>query len=596
MEKYMQSNKKNILLISLGYNDGSNLEEETCFVQLGILYLATVLKNNGYSPDVIFSDYPDVSSIIERIKKENICLTGFYTTTENIYRSIKCGKILKEAFPEMKIILGGPHATVMDEKILEKEETVDLIVRHEGEEAIIELAKFYISNEGSLKDIKGLTYREDSKIIKNSDRPFIKELDKLPIPDRDLLEEPIKSFAKIFPRIITGRGCPFQCAFCAQGMAGNKYRMRSAENVLKEVDYLLSRGPVRYIRFLDDTFIVNPGRTRKICRGLREKSEEGKNFMWFAEGRVDVLSKHPRIIYEMSLAGLANIQIGVECAHQSTLDLYKKNIKLEEVEKVVRICADALIPSISINFILGGPFETDEIYKKNMDFIKKLIKIAPGRVNITSSLLVPFPGTMIKKEPEKFGLRIIDSDCITGMTNETCFCETEELDKYELTNIKRNFLRDVRKIMIEASKDVPFHIVSQNFSMKFYGIITPWHLLFLDDIGVKRYFNLKLHSGYFSIDEVPEKILPDFYATRTYPLNYNEEKLVTLEKIYGTEVLHSVTGKLYELSSGKRKVKNIVKIMQKEFFKDMTLEETHKEIIKHYRALEKLQAIIFSKV
>ena len=593
----MQSHKekKELFLIALGYSDGAHLEKETCFIQMGLLYLATMLKDKGYSTKVIFRDYPDVDLMIEEIKEQNPGILGFYTTTENIFRTLKCAKILKKAFPSIIIILGGPHGSIMDKEILGKEKAIDLIVRKEGEITLSEIVSFYFAGKGRLEDIKGITYRKEDEIIQNPDREFIEELDSLPIPDRDFLEEPIRTFDILYPRIITGRGCPFKCAFCYEGF-GNKYRMRGPENVLEEVDYLLKRGTVRYIRFLDDTFTVNPGRTMKICKGLRERSEDGKKFVWFAEGRVDVLSRNPRLIYEMSLSGLANIQLGVECADEHILELYQKNITLAQIEKVVSICNDALIPSISINFILGGPFESHDIYEKNLNFIRKLMALAPGRLNITSSILVPFPGTAIRKEPEKFGLKIIDPEMITGMTNEACFCESESLNKYDLINMKRAFERDVENIMKGISKEVPYKTISQHFSLQFFGITSPWQYLFSEDTGIKRFFNLKLHSANLSFSEMAENKLADSYPTRTYPLNYNKQNLVIVEKVYGEEELDFPSSRLYELSSGKRTFRDIVALAKENIFRDMSHEEIHRRIRLSYENLEKLHAIIFTAI
>jgi len=443
-------NIQSILLIYTGYSDGIHPEDDVQVIQLGILYLGTVLKQHGYKVKILNTYYPDTEKISQEIKNENINIVGFYTTTENIYRCLRCAGELKSNSPDVLIIMGGPHASIKDIDILEEEKSVDIIIRKEGEYTLLEVVKCYSLLSKNLRNIKGITYRKDNKILRNPDRPLIENLDSIPLPDRDLLSESLRSFDITYPRIITGRGCPFSCAFCYEGFSGSKYRMRSAENVLSEIDYLLKRGNVKYIRFMDDTFTISPLRTLKICRGLRERREKG--FLWFAEGRVDILAKHPDLIYEMSMAGLVNLHIGVECADQKTLDIYKKNITLEQVEKVVKTCCKAQIPLISMNFILGGPVDSKEVYYKNLDFIKKLMKLAPGRLQITSALLIPFPGTKISNHPEKYGLNIIDPLCKTGITNETCYCETEFLNKYELIRMKRNFDMEVDKIIIETSR------------------------------------------------------------------------------------------------------------------------------------------------
>ena len=595
-DKNVDKKLNSIFLISLGYSYGVTFDKSSCYVQLGLLYLGTVLKQKGYKVSLLYSDYPDVEEIIEQIKSRHVAIAGFYTTTENIYRSLKCAGMLKERFPDLIIMMGGPHASVMDKHILETYNHIDIIARGEGENTVIQLAEYYFEGKNAPEHIKGISYRKNNEFCQNSDSPFIDSLDNLPVPDRDLLEEPLRSFDIKFPRIITGRGCPFKCTFCYEGFLGSSYRMRSAEHVLEEVKYLYKRGDISYLRFLDDTFTVNPQRTMKICKGLRDMSEEGTKFVWFAEGRVDVLSRYPRLLYAMSLAGLAVLQIGVECAEQQVLDMYQKNITLEEIEEVVRTCNSALIPSVSINFIIGGPLESRDLYRKNLDFVRKLMKLAPGRLNITSTLLVPFPGTKIMNEPEQFGLNITDNECITGMTNDTCFCENEALNCCEITGIKRDFDREVWKIMAELSRYVPYDMISQNFSLKSSGIETPWAALFSDDTGVRRFYNLKLHKINISFSEAEEDKILNYYPSRTYPLFYNEDNSIVLHKVYGKEILDDTGSRLYELSSGKRTFSEILHIAEEKIFTDRDSSSVYEEVKKFYRLMEKFCAVIFLKI
>ena len=594
--KKFNKKKDSFLFIATGYSDGLNTEEETSFVQLGLLYLGTVLKEHNYRAKIMSTYYPDTDYIKEKIKKENIKIVGFYTTTENIYRSFNCARILKKACPYILIIMGGPHASVMDAAILEKEEYIDLIVRKEGENTIVALAELWFEGTGDLENIKGITYRKNNLIHSAPDAPFIEDLDSLPIPDRDLLEEPLKSFDKIYPRMITGRGCPFECAFCYEGFSGSNYRFRSAENILDEIDYLMKRDNIKYVRFMDDSFTARPSRTYRVCKGLKERAEKGKSFVWFAEGRVDVLAKNPRLIYEMSLAGLVNLHIGVECADEKVLDIYKKNITLEQIETVVSTCAKAEIPVISVNFIIGGPLESEEIYKKNLAFVKKLMNIAPGRIHVTSSILVPFPGTRIRKEPEKFGLNIIDPDCKSGTSNETCFAETENLNKYDLVRYKRNFDREVSKIIIEMADIIPREVIMQHFNLQFCGIKTELLKLLSFDMGIRKFLNLKAHKSYLSLDEIDKKNIFDFCPSVLYPLNYNEDNLIILDKLQGAKFLNPEDTQLYELSSGKMSFKEISDIAKEKIFSEMEEEEVYKKIIDFYRRIDKDYAVIFSRV
>jgi radical SAM superfamily enzyme YgiQ (UPF0313 family) len=131
-DKNVDKDLQTILLISLGYSYGVTFDKSSCYVQLGLLYLGTVLKHRGYKVRLLYSDYPDVDEIIEQIKSRHVAIVGFYTTTENINRSLKCAHMLKEHFPDLIIMMGGPHASVMDKHILETYKHIDVIARGEG--------------------------------------------------------------------------------------------------------------------------------------------------------------------------------------------------------------------------------------------------------------------------------------------------------------------------------------------------------------------------------------------------------------------------------------------------------------------------------
>lgn len=594
--KLLDKQLHSVMLAYFGYSYGVDLSRATRNVQLGILYLGTMLKNDGYKVNILCTDFPWLDDIIEKIRNEHIAIAGFYTITDNIDRCVRCASLLKELFPDLIILMGGPHASVLDKEILKKHNSVDMIVRGEGEYTLLSIARFFYDGSGELKDIKGITYRKNNEICRNDDAPFVSDLDSLPLPDRDLLEEPVRSTDIFYPRIITGRGCPFKCAFCYEGFHGSAYRMRTAGDVLREVDSLIKRGEIGYILFLDDTFSVHPQRTMKICKGLRSMSEEGRKFVWFSEGRVDVLSKYPRLIYAMKLAGLAVIQLGVECADQKILDMYEKHITLEQIEEAIRICVDAKIPSISINFILGGPFESRELYEKNLDFVRKLMKVAPGRLNVSSTLLAPFHGTRIMKEPARFGLKIIDRECKTGITNKTCFCETDYMNEYELTGLRIDFDREVLNIMIDVSKDLTRDIIYEIFSVKYFGVDSQWATLLSYDRGIRRFINLKIHKSYFAIDEVEEDRLSDYYPVRTYPLVYDDNNRVVFYKIYGKEILNDIDSRLYEYSSGKRTFREILNIAKEQLFKELPSEEVYKRVKDFYVTVDKFYGIIFSKI
>jgi len=593
--KLFDKERDGILLFCTGYSGGMVQEIETSFIQIGILSLGTVLKENGYKVKVLITYYPDMDEIKEFIKKEKIKIVGFYTTTENIFRCFNCSRIIKRAFPDIIIIAGGTHVRIMDKDTLEREETIDLIVRREGEVPLLEIVNYYFQGSGSLKDIKGITYRDGKKIKCNPEAPVIENLDTLPLLDRDLLEEPLRSTDRLYPRIVTARGCPFMCAFCYESSSGSKYRRRSIGNILTEVDYLLERGNLKYLRINDDSFTVDPEFVSKLCRGLKERGG-GKKFVWYCEGRFDVLAGMPDLLSEMVESGLANVHTGLECCDQRVLDLYQKGITLEQIEQVVRSCKNAGVPVLTMNIVVGGPLESQDLYKTNLNFVRKIMAIAPGRLMVTTALTIPFPGTRIRNNPEKFGIKIFDYDCRTGLTNETCYAETEFMSKYDLTRYKRNFDREVDKIVMELLTEIPRDLFYKHIKLQTYGVKSNLLHLVSFDKGVKKFFDLKCHKSYLSLDEIDEKGLFAFYPTATYPIDYNSENLVVLDKIFETETLDFTKSRLYEISYGRMSVRDIINFAQNNIFKDLKPEEVKERVLDFYRYMDKIYGVVFSKI
>ena len=158
--------------------------------------------------------------------------------TQTFESALKTASAAKEACPDAKIVMGGPHATFQDKEILRQEKVVDIIVRGEGEETLLELAKQpELENIG---DIKGITYRSGGEIVQTPTRPFIQNLDALPRPDyKQIPIEKYKINGKRILPIISSRGCPFQCSFCvASEMFGRTFRARSEGNVVDEIEWL----------------------------------------------------------------------------------------------------------------------------------------------------------------------------------------------------------------------------------------------------------------------------------------------------------------------------------------------------------------------
>ncbi len=235
----MTTNKSKIALVNTPLLQKAG--HHPLFPPLGLAYMAAVLEQNDFEVKII--DCPVCEMDHEKLKTEldsfQPTIIGIGAMTPIIESALKSAHVAKQVCPDAKVVMGGPHATFADKQILADEKDVDIIVRGEGEETILELAKQQ-SNLQKLGDIKGITFRKDNQIIQSPGRPFIQDLDALPLPAYKYI--PIEKYRitgmKLLP-IISSRGCPFQCSFCvASQMFGAKYRVRSPKNVLDELEWL----------------------------------------------------------------------------------------------------------------------------------------------------------------------------------------------------------------------------------------------------------------------------------------------------------------------------------------------------------------------
>ena len=363
---------------------------------LGICYLSAVLKKENYQVEIIDQAARgfNLQQIVRWIKKQDPDILGFSTLTASgsgISAALTSIEV-KKWNPNIKIVFGNRHVNHNDYRILNKYPQVDICVRDEGEYTFLELVKALERNQ-PLKDIKGLTYRENGKFKRNEQRPLIKDLDSIPLPDRKALKmEYTGSFGglefapKGFTSMVSSRGCPYHCTFC-YGKRSIGFRTRSVENIMKEILHLEREG-YKYINFVDDNFTVSKKRVIKLCRLMQKHKVD---LDWICEGRVNQVSDE--MLREMKRAKCRIIFFGVESANQRILDYYKKGITPAQSIAAVKKTRKAKIPLILGSFIVGAPGETFEEIYNTLKFAQKIDIDFP-----VHSLLGTMPGTDIWDE------------------------------------------------------------------------------------------------------------------------------------------------------------------------------------------------------
>ena len=562
---------------------------------LGLLYVASFLKKRGFLPIYIDTGIKTFSpsSLIEQLKAHDPNIVGFSTDSDNYHIVLRLAYIIKEFKKSTKIILGGPHASHDDLELI-KDRNVDVIVRDEGEYSCAEVADYYIHGKGSLSEIPGITYKKNNKPVKTPSRPPIDDLDQLPFPDYNFL--PNKKNMDL--NIITGRGCPHRCAFCSEGRSGGfKYHFRGAKNILQEVHSLLKLSPKKYLQINDDTFTASPKRVLEICRLFRENFKPGDDLIWFCEGRADDLSRYPEIIEEMVKAGMVRIQIGIESGCQEILNAYKKGITLDQIRITIKECAKARVPSIYGGFIIGGAFETEDTIKRTLKFAEELFDLAPGRFECNSTFLASFPGTEITRNPGKFGIKLLDKEMVTTFSLTHCINETEDLTKDKIIYWKNHFDFQIRSMINQRLSKLPNDIIKKHMELSEKGITTMWYEAVQSKAYPLWYFQTLDYENFRSFGEIDLEELFTWCPTR-FPMQVEMEKgKIVLSGTIKSLKFNQLGTKLYELSSGKLTLEEIIKKIEGSYAG--TLPPRHsfmKQVLDFYKHLDEEKVLLFKRL
>jgi len=379
---------------------------------LGILSLAAVLEEKGVEVDVVPADILGYrwKDIEQRIRKFDPRILGITTTTENRFDSFKLASLAKKINPEIVTVMGGPHVSMAREDTLEQIQDVDIVVIGEGERTVIELAEAVESGR-DLFQVKGLLFRKNGEIVFTGPREKIEDLDSLPYPARHLV--PIEKYNFFIQtkdgqklrgqNIMTSRGCPFNCYFCATPANwGRRMRGHSPERVVEEIEHLIEKYGAEFIWFYDDTFNYNPKRVRQIMDLILRKNLDIK---FCSEFRIDVVDKP--LLEKMTEAGLIWGHFGIEAGNPRVRkEIVRKEFDIEKACDFVRWGKElGFIPNAFLVF--SHHTETWEEAQETIEVMEKLRSINP-ETEFSASILHVYPGTPLEDIARKQG--IIPSD------------------------------------------------------------------------------------------------------------------------------------------------------------------------------------------
>ena len=404
---------------------------------LGIGYIAAVLRDNGIDVNILDASAEDMDfkEFSEEIKNRSPDIISISALTPTINKALETAKTAKEVLPNSIIVMGGYHPTFDFEETL-KNDFVDIVIRGEGEYVLRDLVET-IENNGDLREVRGIVFKEDDNIVLNPNADLIYDLDALPFPAFDLM--PMDKYKLLdmdthMATMITTRGCPMKCSFCSSAaMHGRKMRQRSVDNILAEIDFLREKYDINTIAFMDDTFTLKKSRLMEFCDKLKQKDYE---IMWGCTARVDTLDEE--VLKNMKESGCITVFMGVESVDQNQLDSMDKGITVPKIENAFKMSRKLGIRTIA-SVALGMPGDTKKIMNKTIKFVHKL---KPNYA--IYSLSTPYPGTRFYKESfEKNLIKVKDWSKYTLISPilETADCSLKDLRKMQTKAFIKFYLR-----------------------------------------------------------------------------------------------------------------------------------------------------------
>ncbi|MDD5154978.1 MAG: radical SAM protein [Candidatus Omnitrophica bacterium] len=395
---------------------------------MDLAYMAAVLNKIGAESRI--KDYSMERLGWEEVKRDlsdfmpDVVVIG--VTTPTVYEDLRVCKLAKEINPLVRTIAKGAHFFIFDRQILERFGDLDVVIRGEPEITISELMQAQ-----DYSKVLGITFRRGKEIIRNADRPLLENLDDLPFPARDLLNNRLyitPDTSEPIAFITTGRGCPGQCIFCAAELVGgSSIRSRSVGPVVDEIEECIEKYGIRNFFFSADTFTWHKEWVIRFCAEIIKRNIK---IRWGANSRVDTLDEER--ISQMKRAGCFVIGLGAESASQAMLDKMKKGVTVEQIEKAVGLCEKYGIKSFLI-FVIGLPWETKKTVNDTIRFVKH------SRASfIEVNIAYPLPGTEFYTLARENGL--FSEDSLGGHNYSNPAVKSFYLSTAELKKLRKKIL------------------------------------------------------------------------------------------------------------------------------------------------------------
>lgn len=383
----------NMVLPEGGDSEGVDLQPH-----LGLCSLSAVLREGGrrariwdpkaalYRGQLVADEslYHRASAIILDLEPE---VVGFTALGSSMLFALRVALLLKQARPDLPILLGGPHASILHREILERFDCFDVVVRHEAERTLPQVLDRLAGRD--LAEIPGVSWRQGGQVRVNPGAPRIDDLDALPLPD--FSDYDIAGLGLDELRIDAGRGCPFSCTFCSTAdFFGRTYRIKSAERLVQELDLLHTRYGLRHFNLNHDLFTVNKKKVLEFCYAV-----QSRGYRWSCSARVDCVDE--ALLEAMAASGCASVYFGIETGSQRMQRITEKRLTLELLDPTLDKI-DALGMSCTASYVTGYPEEEQADLDATLDQIGSVWRRDGARFRTQLHMLVPEPGTQLIRQ------------------------------------------------------------------------------------------------------------------------------------------------------------------------------------------------------
>ena len=464
---------------------------------LGLHYMAAVLEKHGFPVTILDfeKDLVDESQRVAILKDSPSDLFGITSVTYTRFQAIAIAREIKKIFPKSVVLVGGVHFQFVAEETLSHINEIDIVCYGEGENVILNVARAITSGKSveEMYDIPGIVFRRGDKIVRTPPQPLIKNLDEIPFYTNftweDYPEYVTVGNGKIRAiTIITSRGCPYKCAFCSMG--ASKYRVRSAGNVLDEIEYFVDRFGLNAVYFFDATFAASPKHVKSLCDEMINRKV---NIKWSCGLRADTPLD---LLPLMKEAGLVSFTLGVESGSPKILESISKGISLEQVENIIK-AAEQLDIEVPCFFMLSHPDETLEDAMETVEFQRKIMKHR-NVVVVSSIVTMIFPGTKVEKLAKERG--ILPQDFSWALPYKS-----EISDKFAMSENIPLYLERMTPSEIEKIVKLNSFRIFQNASLFF--LIRGWAYIVFSKRDFRLLLNYLVRLTRYLIYKVHRRVL-----------------------------------------------------------------------------------------